>query len=175
MTKDAIMTQTIYLTLGSNLGDREKNIREALMQISCLEGFEMIASSPLYINQAVDMKTNAPDFLNMAVMGEYKYRPLELLNAIELIEKNLGRTGKGKTEPRPIDIDIALFGDEVIEQERLSVPHRKLTERIFMLMPIVDIDPEIVHPVTGDKLSGYIIKKDADKMIVYRERVELNV
>ena len=92
-----------------------------------------------------------------------------------MIEKKFGRTGKSKNEPRTIDIDISLFGDEVMEDERLSVPHRKLTDRIFMLMPIVDIDADIVHPITGEKLSRYINKKDIEKMVIYRERVDINV
>lgn len=168
------MSTTVYLCLGSNLGDREKNIGDALRQITYIDGFELIASSPLYLNPAVGMKPDAPDFINMAVKGDYKYRPTELLNAVEVIEKKLGRSGKGKVEPRTIDIDIALFGDEVIEQEGLSIPHRKLTQRAFMIAPIVQIDPDIVHPVTEEKLAGYLKKKASKQMMIYKESIEID-
>jgi len=165
----------VYLILGSNLGDREKNLSDAVRQIDRIEGFEIIASSPLYLNPAVEMDPDAPDFINMAIKGEYKYRPQELLNAIEKIEKKLGRTGKGKTKPRTIDIDIALFDDEVIETKQLSVPHRKLTQRPFMIAPIIHLDPELIHPVTKERLASYLKEKAAREMIVYKEQIEIDV
>lgn len=166
---------SVYLTLGSNLGDREKNLADAIHLILLIEGFELVASSPLYLNPAVDMDKDAPDFINMALKGEYKFRPLELLNALERIEKKLGRTGKGKTKPRTIDIDIALFDDEIIETKQLSIPHRKLTRRAFMLAPILHLDPDIIHPVTGEKLASYLKDKTAKKLIVYKEHIEIDV
>ncbi len=166
---------TVYLVLGSNLGDREKNLADAVRMITLIEGFELIASSPLYLNPAVGMDQDAPDFINMALKGEYKFRPLELLNAVERIEIKLGRTGKGKIKPRTIDIDIALYDDEVVETAQLSIPHRKLTQRAFMLAPIIQLDSDIVHPVTKEKLAVYLKDRAAKKLIVYKEQIEIDV
>lgn len=168
------MSTTVYLILGSNLGDREKNLNEAYRGLLKIEGLEIVESSPLYLNPAVGMKKSAPDFINVAIEANYKYRPQELLNAIELIEKKMGRTGKGKIEPRTIDIDIALFGDEIIETEQLSIPHRRLTERAFMLGPILHLHPEAVHPVTKEPLASYLKDKDREKLIVFKEQIEVD-
>jgi 2-amino-4-hydroxy-6-hydroxymethyldihydropteridine diphosphokinase len=166
------MSCIVFLALGSNLGDRENNLVKAYELLAAMEGFELLADSPLYLNPAVGMGEAAPDFLNMIVKGEYIYRPLELLNKVELIEKHLGRSGKGQKKPRPIDIDILLFGKEIIETDRLSIPHRKLTERAFFMVPLLQIDPEIVHPVTHEKISTYLNEKDKGKLIIYKEHIE---
>ncbi len=169
------MKNTIYLAFGSNLGDREGNLCKACDMIASMEGFELVECSPVYINPAVEMAEPAPGFLNMAVKGDYIYRPLELLNNIELIEKKLGRTDKGQYKPRPIDIDILLFGNEIIETEQLSIPHRKLTTRAFYLVPLLQIEPQLVHPVTREKLATYLNEKDRAEMIMYKEKINHHV
>ena len=108
------MSKTVYLSLGSNLGDREKNLLKAIENISTMEGFEVISYSPIYVNPAVEMDKDAPGFFNMIVKGEYSYRPAELLTNIEDIEAKMGRIEKGQCKPRPIDIDIILFGNEIV-------------------------------------------------------------
>jgi 2-amino-4-hydroxy-6-hydroxymethyldihydropteridine diphosphokinase len=169
------MSSTIFLGFGSNLGDRENNLIKAVDMVKAMEGFELIACSPIYIAPAVDMVKPAPDFLNMVIKGEYIYRPLELLNALKRIERKLGRTGKGKSKPRPIDIDILFFGNEIIETEQLSIPHRKMTERLFVMVPLLQIEPEIVHPITGAKISSYLKDKDKTKLIMYKESIGQHV
>ncbi len=163
------MSSTVYLSLGSNLGDREQNLIRACDMISYIEGLEIIEYSPLYISDAVEMEKNAPDFMNMVVKCEYIYRPQELLNNIEDIERKLGRIEKGNYKPRPIDIDILLFGDELIETKPLLIPHPKLTKRAFALIPLLEIDPDLVHPATGDKLVSYVDEKDVGELIMYKE------
>jgi 2-amino-4-hydroxy-6-hydroxymethyldihydropteridine diphosphokinase len=163
------MSTTVYLSLGSNLGDREQNLIKACDMLSYIEGLEIIAHSPLYISDAVEMGDNAPDFMNMVVKGEFIYRPQELLNNIEDIETRLGRTDKGKHLPRTIDIDILLFGNEVISTEALTIPHKKLTERAFALVPLLEIDPELTHPANGKKLSSFVNKNDARELVMYKE------
>ncbi len=163
------MTSTVYLALGSNLGDREQNLVKAISLISSMEGFETIALSPIFISEAVDMDEDAPTFFNMVIKGDYRYRPTELLDNLEAIERQLGRTDKGMCRPRPMDIDLLLFGDEIIETERLSVPHRRMLERPFVLAPLMEIEPDIVHPVTGDLIKTYYDDDESDKLVIYKE------
>jgi 2-amino-4-hydroxy-6-hydroxymethyldihydropteridine diphosphokinase len=166
------MPKTVYLSFGSNLGDRESNLVKGLRMVEAMEGFELLAESPIYIGPAQKMTAPAPDFLNMVIKGEYQYRPLELLSNLQQIEKKLGRTGKGENKPRPIDIDILFFGEEVIETDRLSVPHRKITERLFVLVPLLQIEPNLVHPVTGEKLAVYLKDKDQSGLLMYKEAID---
>ncbi|RKX18066.1 MAG: 2-amino-4-hydroxy-6-hydroxymethyldihydropteridine diphosphokinase, partial [Candidatus Zixiibacteriota bacterium] len=112
------MSNTVYLSLGSNLGDRERNLLRAIETISAMEGFEVISHSPVYVNPAIEMEKDAPGFFNMVIKGEFAYRPAELLTNIENIEAKLGRTNKRECKPRTIDIDIILFGEEIIETDR---------------------------------------------------------
>ncbi|UCD18255.1 MAG: 2-amino-4-hydroxy-6-hydroxymethyldihydropteridine diphosphokinase [Candidatus Zixiibacteriota bacterium] len=163
------MSKTVYLSLGSNLGDREQNLINAVQMISCMEGFETVDCSPIFISEAVEMDEDAPTFFNMVVKGEFDFLPTELLDNLEEIERNLGRTGKGDCQPRPIDIDIILFGDEVMENERLSIPHRKMLERPFVLTPLLEIAPDIVHPVTGEKIITYCSDEESDQLVMYKE------
>ncbi len=169
------MSKVVYLSLGSNLGDREKNLFKANEMISAMEGFELICHSPIYVNPALEMDKDAPGFFNMIVKGQFIYRPAELLANVEDIEIKLGRTQKGECKPRTIDIDIVLFGDEVIESEKLSIPHPKMTERAFVLKPMLQIDPEVVHPVTKEKLKIYRKMCNCDELVLYREPIEVNV
>ncbi|MCX6829944.1 MAG: 2-amino-4-hydroxy-6-hydroxymethyldihydropteridine diphosphokinase [candidate division Zixibacteria bacterium] len=169
------MSNNIFLSLGSNLGDREGNLVKAAEMIAHLEGFEAVAFSPVYLSAAVEMAQPAPDFLNMVIKGDYIYSPLELLNNLERLEKKLGRTGKGNYQPRSIDIDLLLFGKEIIETERLSVPHRKMTERTFILAPLLQIEPDLIHPVTGKKMASYLDEEEKNQLIMYKESLTLHV
>ena len=94
---------------------------------------------------------------------------------MELVEKNLGRTGKGKKEPRTIDLDILLFGDAIIETEELSIPHRELLNRPFAMVPLLEIDPDIVHPVTKKPIAQFLNEKDANEIILYKEHVARHI
>jgi len=169
------MSNTVYLSLGSNLGDRERNLLRAIETISAMEGFEVISHSPVYVNPAIEMEKDAPGFFNMVIKGEFAYRPAELLTNIENIEAKLGRTNKRECKPRTIDIDIILFGEEIIETDRLSIPHRKMTIRPFVLKPLLQIDPEIVHPVTKEKLKVYLDNCDTKDLVLYKELIEADV
>ena len=169
------MPNFVYLSFGSNLGDREANLSHALVAVENIEGFDLVSCSSIYISEAVGMEKPTPEFLNLVIKGEYQYRPQELLNALELIEKKMGRTGKGKYLPRSIDIDVLLFGEEVVESDRLSIPHRKLTERPFILVPLLQIEPDLTYPVTRESLSTYLRDKDRKKVLMYKEALTRNV
>lgn len=169
------MSNTVYLSLGSNLGDREKNLLKAIGKISTMEGFEIISNSPIYVNPAVEMQKDAPGFFNMIIKGEFAFRPAELLTGIEKIETKLGRTNKGENKPRTIDIDIILFGDEIVETDQLTIPHRKMTQRAFVLAPLLQIDPDITHPVTKEKIEIYLKDQDLENFVIFKELIEVNV
>ncbi|MEA2030914.1 MAG: 2-amino-4-hydroxy-6-hydroxymethyldihydropteridine diphosphokinase [candidate division Zixibacteria bacterium] len=169
------MATTVYILIGSNLGDRERNLTAAAEKLGALPGLEIIALSSIYVSHAQDMKGENPSFLNQVLKVDYKYLPDELLNSLELIEVKLGRTGKGKKEPRIIDLDILLFGDKIIETETLSVPHRELLNRPFAMVPLLEIDPEIEHPVTKQPVSEFLSEENRREIILYKDNVARNV
>jgi 2-amino-4-hydroxy-6-hydroxymethyldihydropteridine diphosphokinase len=165
------MAVDVYILMGSNLGDRPRNLAAALTKIESMPGFEVVATSSIYVSEAVDMEGESPGFLNQVVKGEYQYLPSELLTNLELIEKNLGRTGKGKKLPRTIDLDILLFGDQIIETDTLSVPHQELLKRPFAMVPLLQIDPELVHPVTGTPVAEFLEESAAESIVLYEDHV----
>ena len=165
------MSETVFILCGSNVGDREKNLANALAKLESIEGLEVVATSAIYLSEAMNMASDAPSFMNQAVMADYDFTPSELLSALELVEKNLGRTGKGQNLPRTIDLDILLFGQQVIETERLSVPHRELLNRPFAMAPILQIDPNVVHPVTKKPVADFLTEEDRNKLILYKDHV----
>ncbi len=169
------MSNTVFLSLGSNLGDRERNLKKACEMLAALEGFEWINASSIYVTQPVDMEPDSPTFLNMVIKGQFSFTPLELLRNIEKIEEKLGRESKGDKKPRPIDIDILLFGDDKVKSKRLAIPHPRMTRRAFVLVPLLQIEPDLVHPVSGKKLEGYLKQKEVDSLILYRESVRDHV
>jgi 2-amino-4-hydroxy-6-hydroxymethyldihydropteridine diphosphokinase len=169
------MPETVYLLLGSNVGNRERYLQAALDQLSGLEGLEITATSAIYVSEAREMAGENPSFLNQVIKGDYQYSANELLHALEQIEQSLGRTDKGGLKPRTIDCDILLFGDKVIDTPTLSVPHPRMTQRPFALVPLLEIDPQIIHPVTRRPLSEYLSARDQGTVILYKEHVARNI
>jgi 2-amino-4-hydroxy-6-hydroxymethyldihydropteridine diphosphokinase len=169
------MAETVYLLLGSNLGDREHNLALALGKIEAVEGLELLASSSIYSSDAVDMVGENPPFLNQVVKADFLYTAVELLDHTERIERELGRTDKGKRLARPLDVDIILFGVQTIQTERLTIPHRELTRRPFALIPLLEIDPDLVHPATGKSLAGLVSTEHRRAVTVYKEYVARNI
>jgi 2-amino-4-hydroxy-6-hydroxymethyldihydropteridine diphosphokinase len=136
--------KVVYLSLGSNLGDRSANLHAAIDQLRALG--EVVAVSSFYETEPVEL-TAQPWFLNCAVKLETGKMPKQLLAAILAIEQQMGRRRTLKKGPRIIDIDILLFGSSVIEMKGLTVPHPAMHERRFVLDPLTEIAPDIRHPV----------------------------
>jgi len=136
---------TAYLGLGSNLGERRGNLERALNFLSQRLRLEKLSS--IYDSEPVG-NTQQPRFLNMACQASTTLSPPALLALAKGIEAKMGRTG-GSGAPRLIDIDILFYGDQVIKTPELVVPHPRLTERAFVLVPLVEIAPDLVHPVEG--------------------------
>ena len=138
----------IYLALGSNLGDKKKNIDLAIAQIELHIG-RVTALSSLYETLPVGFDSEN-SFLNAACRVSTRLQPLEVLESTQLIEKELGRKSKSVNETysdRIIDIDLLLFDNEIIEYPHLVIPHPHLHERDFVLTPLVEIAPDVYHPI----------------------------
>lgn len=140
-----------YLALGSNLGDRYANLKNALVRLG-----KLASQSSVYETEAVGSVVQ-PDFLNLVVAIDTVLSPMELLNLCETIERELGRAHKGTGAARPIDIDILLYGNEIVRTDRLVVPHPRLSQRRFVLEPLTDIAAQLrvpgLHATVSELLS----------------------
>lgn len=137
------MKKIVYLSLGSNLGDRQANLRNAIGRL--LDLGNVVEVSSYYETEPVEF-TDQPWFLNCAVAVQTELIPREFLAGIQEIEKSLGRQRTQPKGPRTIDIDILLFGQQTIRTPQLQVPHPAMTERRFVLQPLAEIAPDVVHP-----------------------------
>ncbi|MGT2957584.1 2-amino-4-hydroxy-6-hydroxymethyldihydropteridine diphosphokinase [Streptococcus bovimastitidis] len=135
----------VYLSLGSNMGDCQSYLGQAIEALSQLPNTEMKAVSSLYETPAWG-NTNQANFLNLACQLETDLEPLDLLECIHQIEADLGRVRHEKWGPRTIDIDILLFGQLVMDSEVLTIPHLYMTERAFVLVPLLEIAPNLIIP-----------------------------
>jgi 2-amino-4-hydroxy-6-hydroxymethyldihydropteridine diphosphokinase len=142
----------VWLSLGSNVGDRAGHLAVAVSALRSLKRTEICAVSRRYETEPIG-KTGQPAFLNMAVEIETELAPLELLNACQEIEARLGRERSEHWGPRTIDIDLILCGPLVITTERLTAPHPEFRKRNFVLAPLAEIAPEAVDPVTGKTVA----------------------
>ena len=141
---------TVYLGLGSNLGRRQHNLDRALDFLSQRLRVEKVSS--VYDTEPVG-NTNQPRFLNQVCQVSTGLEPIALFTLLKGIESKLGRLPHTSNEPRPIDIDILFYGDQVMETPKLVIPHPRLTERAFVLIPLAEIAPELVHPVNGKTIT----------------------
>ncbi|MBL8218194.1 MAG: 2-amino-4-hydroxy-6-hydroxymethyldihydropteridine diphosphokinase [Bryobacterales bacterium] len=138
--------KTVYLALGSNLGDRVANLREAIGGLT-KAGLTVTAVSSIYETRAM-YKTDQPDFLNLVVEAKTQLLPKVMIRRLQKIERELGRRRLMANGPRTIDIDVLLFGRFVIQTPELTVPHPRMEERRFVLEPLAEIAASVRHPVT---------------------------
>jgi 2-amino-4-hydroxy-6-hydroxymethyldihydropteridine diphosphokinase len=141
----------IYLSLGSNLGDREANLRGAIEELRG-QGIAVRRVSSFYETEPADVP-DQPWFLNCVVEVETDQTPLDLLHALQAIEQRLGRVRTIPRGPRTVDLDILFFGVSVIDTPELTIPHPRLDARRFVLEPLAEIAPELRHPVTGRSVA----------------------
>lgn len=148
------MTERIgYLGLGSNVGERAANIARAL-ELLPEHGVRVEAVSSLYETEPVGEILDQPDFLNAAARVATGLEPLEVLDACKAVEIELGRVFAGPRHgPRPIDIDVLLLGEVELDHERLRLPHAEVTSRLFVLEPLLELDPNLALP-TGERLDA---------------------
>lgn len=136
----------IVLGLGSNIEDRNKYLQQAIAMIRDQHVLEEVVESPIYKSEAVLLPDSPPEwnipYLNMAIGGESKLIPTELLVAVKAIENEIGRQDRGRWGPREIDIDILIYHDQRVNTPDLIIPHPRLMEREFALKPLLDVCPE---------------------------------
>ena len=152
-------TLTAYLGFGTNLGSREQNLSQALQSLANSPDLYIVRSSSIY-ETAPWGYTDQPSFLNFTVEVRTKLSPVELLELAKCIEKDLGRQKNFRYGPRLIDIDILLYGNKTIHlgQPDLDIPHLRITERAFVLVPLTEIAPEIIHPILNVSLADLLEK-----------------
>jgi len=144
---------TVYLGLGSNLGDRKQNLSQALKLLSKQVVVEQVSS--VYETEPVGYKSQ-PLFLNAVCRVSTELNPKQLLRLAKKIEAKLGRKPGFPNAPRPIDIDILFYGDEVFGSKELTVPHPRLAERAFVLVPLAEIAPNLIHPVSSKTVKDLL-------------------
>lgn len=141
----------IYLALGTNLGNRAANLRRALDALR--RSFTVEVASPCYETEPAYV-LDQPRFYNLVCRATTTLTPLDVLRALKLIEKDLGRLVTVRYGPREIDLDLLFYGDLILDLPELTVPHPRLQERAFVLVPLADIAPELLHPKLGLTISA---------------------
>lgn len=164
------MTKRAYLSLGSNLGDRIQNIRKAL-ELLARAGVEILRISSFYKTEPVDFRPQ-PWFVNCAAEVATELMPLQLLRATQSVERALGRRGGTCKGPRPIDIDILLYENVIVRSSALTIPHARMSERRFVLVPLRELAPGARHPLTQRTVLE-MLRETQDVSQVVRTKSEL--
>jgi 2-amino-4-hydroxy-6-hydroxymethyldihydropteridine diphosphokinase len=152
------MSSPIYLALGSNLRDRVANLETARKSLA--PRIEIVRESPIYVTPPWGY-TDQPDFLNQVIEVDTLLHPIPLLHKLKKIETEMGRETTFRNGPRIIDLDILFYGQEVYEGENLQIPHPRLQDRAFVLVPLNDIAPDFVHPVLNQSVHEMLAKVDS--------------
>ena len=142
-----------YVGLGANLGNTRSTLNAARDVLASLPGTRLAASSSWWRSAPID--ADGPDFLNGVVALDTALSPFELLDALQAIEQSHGRTRPYRNAPRTLDLDLLLYGDAVIDDARLTVPHPRLLQRAFVVKPLLEIDPHLVIPQCS-KLADHL-------------------
>ncbi len=145
-----MVKQEIYIGLGSNLGNRLENIRKAI-ELMKEQGIEIVKESSIYETEPMGYEEQGW-FLNSVVKGKTELSPRRVWKRLEKIEKLMGREREIKWGPRIIDLDILFYGDKILNGKELQIPHSELHKRRFVLVPLEEIAPELVHPVLNKSI-----------------------
>lgn len=143
----------VLLGLGTNLGDREAQLAEALLRLGAFVDIRGVSS--VYRTEPIGFRQQ-PDFLNLVVSGHTSLDPEELAARARAIETAMGRRPAFRNAPRVIDIDILLYDDRVIATPDLEIPHPRMLERAFVLRPLVEVEPDTLHPVTRRRFAEHL-------------------
>jgi 2-amino-4-hydroxy-6-hydroxymethyldihydropteridine diphosphokinase len=161
---DNLLSHTIYLALGTNLGDRPANLRAALDALE--PDIHVLDKSPVYETEPWGY-TDQPPFLNMVICAETDLSPKGLLRRLKDIEATLGRVPNFRNGPRLIDLDILFYDDLVLDTPPLVIPHPQLHKRAFVLVPLAKIAPTLVHPLLGLSVEQFLGKIDQHGIKLY--------
>ncbi|MFC2064080.1 2-amino-4-hydroxy-6-hydroxymethyldihydropteridine diphosphokinase [Chloroflexota bacterium] len=151
------MNYTIYLSLGSNLGNRLLNLETAIQYLH--PEIEIIKRSSVYETPPWGYE-DQPPFLNMVIVGQTMYSPGKLLKFLKSIEKEMGRMASFRFGPRLIDLDILFYDQLILESEELVIPHPRISERAFVLVPMAEIAPDLIHPKLDQRIKDLLDKLD---------------
>lgn len=146
----------VFLGVGSNLGDREARLDEAAERLTATPGIGHLRFSPVYETDPVD--ASGGKFLNAVWSFETRMRPREVLAVLQTLEVKAGRVRKARNEPRPLDLDLLTYGDAIIREDGLIVPHPRMHERYFVLKPFCDLAPGWIHPELGQTARDLLLK-----------------
>lgn len=150
---------TVYLSLGTNMGNRQAYVQEALTALNKLPQTQLDKVSAIYETAAWG-NTHQADFLNLVCQLETDLSAHDFLNACQQIERDLGRVRHEHWGPRTIDIDILLYGEEIIKSDDLTVPHPYMTQRAFVLIPLADLNSTLTIPNTDQSVPDFLEKLD---------------
>ena len=153
------MASPIYLALGTNLGDREANLQKAIDSLA--PKVRVIAKSSVYATSPWGF-TDQPEFLNQVIEADTTLQPLPLLHLLKAIEVEMGREETFRNGPRLIDLDILFYGSEVVEGEIITIPHPRLQDRAFVLVPLNEIASDFIHPVLNESVRDLLAKVDTE-------------
>ncbi len=142
----------VYIGLGSNVGDRKKYLFSAIKMIKEKIASDLLAESSILETKAVDY-TEQPDFLNQVILIKTEFPPETLLEKLKAIEKALGRVKRFDKGPREIDLDVLLYDDLVMSNDSLVIPHPEILSREFVIAHLIELNPELKDPVSGEKYS----------------------
>ncbi len=157
--------KTVYISLGSNVGDREQQIASAIQALGT-RGIRILRKSSIYSTEPVDVATQSW-FLNCVLEVETELMPRQLLRTFQEIENELGRKHTVRRGPRVIDLDILLYGTSVIHSQELEVPHPRMSQRRFVLVPLAEIAPALRHPVENKSIEE-LLSETEDRSVVHR-------
>ncbi|MGC8595602.1 MAG: 2-amino-4-hydroxy-6-hydroxymethyldihydropteridine diphosphokinase [Candidatus Kryptoniota bacterium] len=161
-----------YLLLGSNLGDRVASILTAIRMIGELRDTNLLRTSSIYETEPFGF-SEQPPFLNIGVIVRTNLSPEFLLHNLKLIEKKIGRKERPKWHEREIDIDIIFYGKSIVQTRSLTIPHPLMHLRRFVLVPLVEIDSDFMHPVYGKNLAT-LLAECTDQSYARRTEIEVN-
>ncbi len=158
----------IYLHTGSNIGDRYEQLAEAIAHIEQEIG-KVTSASSIYETEPWG-NTDQPNFFNQALEVDTNCEPIEVLDKIHEIEERMGRVRTQKWAKRNIDIDLIFYGTEILKSEKLTIPHAHMHERNFVLIPIMEIAGEFVHPELGETIEELYIRSDDTLEVIMLEK-----
>lgn len=161
----------VYFSVGSNLGDRVENLAQVIKIFSRDDRVMLARNSSVYETSPIGLESQ-PDFLNVVFEGHTELEPRDLLCYIKSVEKEIGREKTVRWGPRVIDIDILTYGDQIVEQEDLMIPHVRMKYRAFVLIPLAEICPDFVFP-DGSRIETYLNYLSEEDKVFLREDIFL--